>query len=50
MGNKTLVYKQKVHDNLNVDEWFEMRDLKNEIAHDYEDNDEMIISILKTIY
>ena len=28
-------------DIINVDEWFEIRDLRNEIAHDYEDNDEI---------
>ena len=37
-------------DIINVDEWFEIRDLRNEIAHDYEDNDEMAINILNTIY
>ena len=37
-------------DIINVDEWFEIRDLRNEIAHDYEDNDEIAISILNTIY
>ena len=28
----------------------EIRDLRNEIAHDYEDNEEMAINILNTIY
>lgn len=37
-------------DIINVDEWFEMRDLRNEIAHDYEDNDEIAINILNAIY
>ena len=37
-------------DIINVDEWFEIRDLRNEIAHDYEDNEEMAINILNTIY
>ncbi len=37
-------------DIINVDEWFEMRDLRNEIAHDYEDNDEISINILNSIY
>jgi hypothetical protein len=37
-------------DIINVDEWFEIRDLRNEIAHDYEDNDEIAINILNTIY
>ncbi len=35
---------------INVDEWFEIRDLRNEISHDYEDNDEIAINILNTIY
>jgi len=33
-----------------VEEWFEIRDLRNEIAHDYEDNEQMAIDILNTIY
>jgi uncharacterized protein with HEPN domain len=37
-------------DIINVDEWFEIRDLRNEIAHNYEDNDEKAINILNTIY
>jgi len=37
-------------DIIDVDEWFEMRDLKNEISHDYEDNDTLTINILNTIY
>lgn len=37
-------------DIINVDEWFEIRDLRNEIAHDYEDNDEVAINILNIIY
>lgn len=37
-------------DIIDVDEWFEMRDLRNEIAHDYEDNDTLTINILNTIY
>ena len=35
---------------LNVDEWFELRDLRNEISHDYDDNDKHAINILNTIY
>lgn len=35
---------------INVDEWFEIRDLRNEISHDYEDNDDIAINILNTIY
>jgi uncharacterized protein with HEPN domain len=37
-------------DIINVDDWFEIRDLRNEIAHDYEDNDEITLNILNTIY
>lgn len=28
---------------------FEIRDLRNEIAHDYEDNEQLAINILNTI-
>ena len=37
-------------DIINVDEWFEIRDLRNEIAHDYEDSDEIAVNILNAIY
>lgn len=37
-------------DIIDVNEWFEIRDLRNEIAHDYEDNDEIALNILNTIY
>lgn len=37
-------------DIVNVDEWFELRDLRNEIAHDYENNDLMAIDILNNIF
>ncbi len=37
-------------DIISVDDWFEMRDLRNEIAHDYEDNDGIAINILNMIY
>ena len=37
-------------DIINVDEWFEIRDLRNEIAHDYEDNDGIAVHILNSIY
>jgi len=37
-------------DIINVDEWFEMRELRNKIAHDYEGNDETAMNILSTIY
>ena len=36
-------------DIIDVDEWFEIRDLRNEIAHDYEDNDYVAINILNSI-
>lgn len=45
-----ILNQLEVIDIINVDEWFEIRDLRNEIAHDYEDNDEMAINILNTIY
>ena len=35
---------------IDVENWFEIRDLRNEIAHDYEDNDFVAIEILNTIY
>jgi len=37
-------------DIVSVDEWFEIRDLRNEIAHDYEENDKIAIDILNMIY
>ena len=37
-------------DIIDVDEWFEIRDLRNEIAHDYETNDNTAINILNSIY
>lgn len=45
-----ILNRLEVIDIINVDEWFEIRDLRNEIAHDYEDNDEIVINILNTIY
>jgi len=35
---------------INVDNWFEMRDLRNEIAHNYDNNDEISMNILNSIY
>jgi len=35
---------------INVDEWFEIRDVRNEIAHDYESDDQTAINVLNTIY
>ncbi len=35
---------------INVDDWFEIRDLRNEITHDYEDNNEVSLDILNAIY
>lgn len=37
-------------DILEVDEWFELRDLRNEISHDYDDNNQHAINILNTIH
>ncbi|SFV70680.1 hypothetical protein MNB_SM-5-500 [hydrothermal vent metagenome] len=37
-------------DIVNVDEWFELRDLRNEIAHDYENSDYLAIDILNNIF
>ena len=37
-------------DIINVDEWFEIRDLRNEIAHDYDDSDNIAMNILNMIY
>lgn len=45
-----ILNQLEVIDVINVDEWFELRDLRNEIAHDYDDNDETAINILNTIY
>lgn len=33
-----------------VEEWFEIRDLRNEIAHEYEDSQEVAIEILNMIF
>ncbi len=35
---------------VNVDEWFEIRDLRNEIAHDYDNNETLALNILNTIF
>lgn len=35
---------------IDVDEWFEIRDLRNEIAHDYNHSDDIAINILNSIY
>ena len=37
-------------DIIDVEEWFELRDLRNEIAHDYDDMADNIIEVLNTIY
>jgi len=37
-------------DIIQVDEWFEMRDLRNEIAHDYSEDNEINIEIINEIY
>ena len=35
---------------LDVDEWFEIRDLRNDISHDYDDNEQIAMEILNMIY
>jgi len=35
---------------LEVEMWFVLRDLRNEIAHNYEDDEKVVIEILNTIY
>ena len=35
---------------IDVEEWFELRDLRNEIAHDYGNDTDEAIEILNTIY
>lgn len=37
-------------DIIKVDDWFEIRDLRNEIAHEYDENDETVMEILNSIY
>lgn len=37
-------------DLVGVDEWFELREIRNEIAHDYEDNANLGRNILNSIY
>ena len=37
-------------DIINVDEWFEIRDLRNEISHEYDNNEKSVIEILNMIY
>ena len=37
-------------DIVDVDEWFELREIRNEIAHDYENSDEHGKNVLNTIY
>ncbi len=37
-------------DIVDVEEWFELRDLRNEIAHDYENIDSLSIDILNSIF
>ena len=33
-----------------VDEWFEIRDLRNEIAHEYDSNEETAMHLLNSIF
>jgi uncharacterized protein with HEPN domain len=35
---------------VSVDDWFEFRDLRNEISHNYENNSTTTISVLNAIY
>lgn len=35
---------------INVDQWFELREIRNEIAHDYESNEEAGMEILNSIF
>lgn len=35
---------------INIDQWFELREIRNEIAHDYENNEEHSNTILNSIY
>ena len=35
---------------LEVEMWFVLRDLRNEIAHNYEDDEKVVIEIINTIY
>ena len=37
-------------DIISVDDWFEIRDLRNEISHDYEGSEEIAINMLNIIY
>jgi len=37
-------------DIIDVEEWFEIRDLRNEIAHEYEESENIAINILNAIY
>ena len=35
---------------LEVDNWFELRDIRNSIAHNYEEDENIAIDILNTIF
>ena len=35
---------------INIDEWFLLREIRNEIAHEYEDDTEIVRSVLNSIY
>lgn len=35
---------------LNIDDWFELREIRNEIAHDYDDNEEKGREIINSIH
>ena len=35
---------------LNIDKWFVLREIRNEIAHEYDNEDEKVMNILNSIY
>ncbi len=35
---------------VNVEDWYEFRDLRNEISHNYEDNEKVVINIVNFIW
>jgi len=45
-----LLNRLESMDIIDVDEWFEIRDLRNEIAHDYDANDDTARNLLNTLY
>ena len=45
-----ILNQLEVMEIIEVNEWFEIRDLRNEIAHDYDNNDTVANDILNAIY